>query len=60
MLTEKQLTMWVDQLEAMLPELRKHYAELEDEQSAYNTVALFNIGKAIDSVTDAIIGLKGE
>lgn len=57
---EKQLLEFLEQLETMLPHLRRHYRNIESENSAYSYLALFNIGKAIDGVTDAIIGLRGE
>jgi len=60
MLTQKELDAMLEQLDAMLPKLRKHYRSIEDEQSVYSQLALFNIGKAIDGVTDALIGLRGE
>ena len=60
MLTQKEVNEMLTQLDSMLPKLRRHYRAIEDEQSALNYTALHNIGKAMDGVTEALMGLRGE
>lgn len=59
-LTQKRVDEFLDQLEQMRKELRAHYFMLEKEQSLYNINPLFFIGKALDGVVEAEIGLRGE
>lgn len=60
MLTQKEVNEMLAQLETMLPKLRSHYQSIEDDKSVYSWLALYNIGKSIDGVTDALTGLRGE
>ncbi len=60
MLTQKEVNEMLDQLETMLPKLRSHYQSIEGDESVYSWLALYNIGKSIDGVTDALTGLRGE
>jgi len=60
MLTQNEVNEMLTQLETMLPKLKNHYQSIEDEKSVYSWLALYNIGKSIDGVTDALAGLRGE
>ena len=40
--------------------VKKHLLYIENENSLYNHLAIYNIAKALDGITDALIGLRGE